>query len=126
MENMHCISLSICIVARIMLRPYFNHAEIIFNLQKLQIFFKIFFLKIIMRIFYQGQNRSLQLIRSLIFQSLYFNRVFLFICLFYLFGSLRLTRFQAAIEASKWQSNCKHLEATAVVILCYINKTQLD
>lgn len=39
MENMHCISLSICIVASIMLRPYFNHAEIIFNLQKLQIFF---------------------------------------------------------------------------------------
>lgn len=45
MENMHCISLSVCIVASIMLRPYFNHAEIIFNLQKLQIFFLNIFLK---------------------------------------------------------------------------------
>lgn len=131
MENMHCISLSICIVASIMLRPYFNHAEIIFNLQKLQIFFKIFFFKSLWEYFIKDKTDHYS------WYDHWYSKVYTsteFFCLFVCFipssieecGSLRLTRFQAAIEASKWQSNCKHLKATAVVILCYINKTQLD
>lgn len=132
MENMHCISLSVCIVASIMLRPYFNHAEIIFNLQKLQ----IFFLNIFFKNHYENiLSRTKQIITAdMITDIPKFILQQSFFCLFVCFipssieecGSLRLTRFQAAIEASKWQSNCKLLEATAVVILCYINKTQLD